>query len=216
MESKELYEVLGLQPFADGAMVDQAYWHLAKSFQTLAVTDPRARQSLDELNDAYGVLGTPRLREEYDETLRTRAPRVVGQDATHVVPGKRRFSFRSLFPRKNTTELTPNFEAVVSPAPAPTVVARTTEAPAVRSSKRSTSDVQHLQASTGAMLERWRANARLEESAIGQGVPEASPDTTLVDIFRTEQAVEDDQDPLNAVMDVLRASKESAGAGAPS
>lgn len=216
MESKELYEVLGLQPFADGAMVDQAYWHLAKSFQTLAVTDPRARQSLDELNEAYGVLGTPRLREEYDETLRSRAPRVSHRDAKHATTTKPGFSLKALFVRKSRSEPAPYSEATVPPLVTPTAATRTTEAPAIRSSRRSTSDVEHLQASTGAMLERWRANTRLDESPTRPGVPESSPDTTLVDIFRTEQAVEDDQDPLNAVMDVLRASKDSAKATAPS
>lgn len=208
MESQELYEVLGLQPFADGAMVDQAYWHLAKSFQTLAITDPRARQSLDALNDAYGVLGTPRLREEYDETLRNRGTHAPRRDSPEVQARKRSFSLKALFSRKEeVAEPTEAAAAVL----APTVAIRPAPAPAVRS-KRSAAGVQDLQASTGAMLERWRANARIETSAPGQGVAESSPDTTLVDIFRTEQAVDDENGPLNAVMDVLRSSKESAPA----
>ncbi len=66
MTDRDYYELLGLTPRADGAMVDQAYWHLARKYQTLAVTNPRARHMLDELNEAYGVLGNPRLREQYD------------------------------------------------------------------------------------------------------------------------------------------------------
>ena len=66
MSDRDYYELLGLTPRADGAMVDQAYWHLARKYQMLAVTNPRARAMLDELNEAYGVLGTPRLREQYD------------------------------------------------------------------------------------------------------------------------------------------------------
>ena len=66
MTDRDYYELLGLTPRADGAMVDQAYWHLARKYQTLAVTNPRARAMLDELNEAYGVLGNPRLREQYD------------------------------------------------------------------------------------------------------------------------------------------------------
>jgi len=66
MSDRDYYELLGLTPRADGAMVDQAYWHLARKYQMLAVTNPRARSMLDELNEAYGVLGNPRLREQYD------------------------------------------------------------------------------------------------------------------------------------------------------
>ncbi len=66
MSDRDYYELLGLTPRADGAMVDQAYWHLARKYQLLAVTNPRARSMLDELNEAYGVLGNPRLREQYD------------------------------------------------------------------------------------------------------------------------------------------------------
>jgi hypothetical protein len=66
MSDRDYYEILGLTPTADGAMVDQAYWHLARKYQGLAATNPRAQHMLDELNEAYGVLGTPRLREQYD------------------------------------------------------------------------------------------------------------------------------------------------------
>ena len=66
MSDRDYYELLGLTPRADGAMVDQAYWHLARKYQMLAITNPRARIMLDELNEAYGVLGNPRLREQYD------------------------------------------------------------------------------------------------------------------------------------------------------
>ncbi len=66
MSDRDYYEILGLTPRADGAMVDQAYWHLARTYQSLAPTDPRARGMLDELNEAYGVVGSSRLREQYD------------------------------------------------------------------------------------------------------------------------------------------------------
>jgi hypothetical protein len=66
MSDRDYYEILGLTPTADGTMVDQAYWHLARKYQGLAATNPRAQYLLDELNEAYGVLGTPRLREQYD------------------------------------------------------------------------------------------------------------------------------------------------------
>lgn len=66
MSDRDYYEILGLTPRADGAMVDQAYWHLARKYQGLAATNARAQYMLDELNEAYGVLGNPRLREQYD------------------------------------------------------------------------------------------------------------------------------------------------------
>jgi hypothetical protein len=66
MSDRDYYEVLGLTPRADGAMVDQSYWHLARKYQSLATTNAHGRRLLDELNEAYGVLGNPRLRHEYD------------------------------------------------------------------------------------------------------------------------------------------------------
>ena len=66
MSDRDYYEVLGLTPRADGVMVDQAYWHLARKYQALATTNERGRRLLDELNEAYGVLGNARLRKEYD------------------------------------------------------------------------------------------------------------------------------------------------------
>lgn len=66
MSDRDYYEILGLTPRADAALVDQAYWHLARKYQTLGATDAGAARLLDELNEAYGVLGTPRLREQYD------------------------------------------------------------------------------------------------------------------------------------------------------
>jgi hypothetical protein len=66
MSDRDYYEILGLTPSADGAMVDQAYWHLVRKYQSLAVTNARAQYMIDELNEAYGVLGNPRLREQYD------------------------------------------------------------------------------------------------------------------------------------------------------
>ena len=66
MSDRAYYEILGLTPTADGTMVDQAYWHLARKYQQLATTNARGQRLLDDLNEAYGVLGNPRLRKEYD------------------------------------------------------------------------------------------------------------------------------------------------------
>jgi hypothetical protein len=66
MSDRDYYEILGLTPRADGPMVDAAYWHLVRKYQALAATNPRAHRMIDELNEAYGVLGNPRLRKQYD------------------------------------------------------------------------------------------------------------------------------------------------------
>lgn len=66
MSDRDYYEILGLTPRADGQMVDQAYWHLVRKYQGLMATNARAQRMIDELNEAYGVLGNPRLREQYD------------------------------------------------------------------------------------------------------------------------------------------------------
>jgi curved DNA-binding protein CbpA len=66
MSDRDYYEILGLTPRADGSMVDQAYWHLVRKYQALAATNPRAQRMIDEVNEAYGVLGNPNLREQYD------------------------------------------------------------------------------------------------------------------------------------------------------
>ncbi len=66
MSDRDYYEILGLTPRADGPMVDQAYWHLVRKYQALASTNMRAQYMIDELNEAYGVIGNPKLREQYD------------------------------------------------------------------------------------------------------------------------------------------------------
>jgi DnaJ domain len=62
----DYYEVLHLHPEADAAMVDQAYWHLARLYNAAIPSDGTAREMLEELNEAYSVLRTPQLRDEYD------------------------------------------------------------------------------------------------------------------------------------------------------
>lgn len=194
MSNREYYEILGLAPFTDGATVDQAYWHLAKTFQADAVHDPRARTALDELNEAYAVLGTPRLREEYDITLRS-TPMSSKQQGRAEVTEDSANSRRSWLPFGKGGKSLRKDEDTLAPA------TRTQNQP-VRRPKAS--DVASLQASTGQMLERWRANAGIQTEASQQS---SAPDTTLVDIFRTEEELDQAQDPLNAVMDVLRSDR---------
>lgn len=62
----DYYEVLHLHPEADAAMVDQAYWHLARLYNAAIPADPSAKDKLAELNEAYSVLRSPSLRRDYD------------------------------------------------------------------------------------------------------------------------------------------------------
>ena len=64
--SKDFYQVLRLQSGADAGAVEQAYWYLARRYSAAQRNNPDAKAALDELNEAYGVLGSPVLRREYD------------------------------------------------------------------------------------------------------------------------------------------------------
>ncbi len=70
---KDYYLILQIHPEADPGMIDAAYWHLARRYNELADGDPHAKEKLDELNEAYSVLGTPDRHAEYtrqrNETL---------------------------------------------------------------------------------------------------------------------------------------------------
>lgn len=79
---KDYFLILQVHPEADGAMVDAAYWHLARRYGDDAVADPSAKQKLDDLNEAYGVLGSPERRKKY---MRLRAS-VLGEGALPTVP----------------------------------------------------------------------------------------------------------------------------------
>jgi curved DNA-binding protein CbpA len=208
MTEQNYYEILGLAPFADGAMVDQAYWHLAKTYQSLAEADPRARQALDDLNEAYAVLGTPRLRDEYDTTLsgsRAQDRRAKAQPA----PSGRGFRLRFSLPAwpfgKDSDE--PQFEARVrslGPETAPRADRnKEPAAPPPAAPRQRKGDVLDLHASTARMLERWRQSA--DAAARASMEPQQSPDMTLVDIFKSEQNLESGDDPLTAVMEILKA-----------
>ncbi len=59
------YKVLGIPPRAPVKAIEDAYWEQA--FSIHAREESRARHKrLARLNDAYHVLGTPGLRDEYD------------------------------------------------------------------------------------------------------------------------------------------------------
>lgn len=79
---KDYFLTLQVHPEADGAMVGAAYWHLARRYSEDAVADPSAKQKLDDLNEAYSVLGSSERRDEY---MRLRAS-VLGEGALPTIP----------------------------------------------------------------------------------------------------------------------------------
>jgi len=66
MPERDHYEVLKLHPSADHTMVQQAYWHLARKYKAAMDRDAFMEHAVDELNEAFLVLGSPELRADYD------------------------------------------------------------------------------------------------------------------------------------------------------
>ena len=81
----DYYDVMHLHPAADAAMVDQVYWHLARLYNAAIATDREASEKLDALNQAYAVLRSPALREQYDEA-RGASPGVRSQREQEELP----------------------------------------------------------------------------------------------------------------------------------
>jgi hypothetical protein len=64
-------------------MIDAAYWHLAKRYNAAFAYDPNATAKLEDLNEAYIVLGSAQKREEY---MKLRVA-VLGEGALPQTPG---------------------------------------------------------------------------------------------------------------------------------
>jgi hypothetical protein len=257
MSDRDYYEILGLTPRADGAMVDQTYWHLARKYQQMAAIDARARYMLDELNEAYGVLGTPRLREQYDafrddvllragmirpvkaksaerrqrtaepaaatpaSALRFSAPRhwrtyasagaIVllgfagawsGVNAMLVLLAMTGGLAVSLAPvlRRQLPDVSltlPNIEISAPRVSVPEFsLPRLGDAVIGAVPEREEGiDPDHLRSSTAAMIARWRNSVGLKALA---------PSTELVEITESERALDDDESPVNAALEILR------------
>lgn len=67
MSGEDYYTRLRVHPDADHAMVGQAYWHLARKYRLEMDDDISAKKRLEELNEAFAVLGNPVERAAYDE-----------------------------------------------------------------------------------------------------------------------------------------------------
>lgn len=273
MSDRDNYDILGLTSDADGTTVNRTYWHLARKYQALAPTDPRARLMLDELNDAYAVLGTPQLREEYDvsrraglaaapveidRALRSYGParpnRTKASAADNTATGSTgsgelirhwapygavallaaaslsigafagnavlfaagacgALSLVAVAARHKLTHMwrflrvrraVPSARAEAQPNDS-----RIREGDATRTlspsfARRRTAPVEDLHLSTASMVGRWRDSANANQAGNGG----CKPDTTLVDIFQSERDVENPSEPLAAVLDILRGSRD--------
>lgn len=251
MSERDYYEILGLTNGADGTTVNKTYWNLARKYQALATSDPRAHSMLDELNEAYNVLGTPALRDDYD----TNRPEPRSEEASveHYSGSGRKAFVISHFARYAAgvalavagagigiwagnlllAVLGGGAGALVAFAPVRhTLTAawqkhagqpETEESPAFSTERTHAADItprfqqplsasivrrggvpaDELRTSTASMVGRWRANAATGSES------QRAPDSTLVDIFRSEQEIDAQSEPLSAVLDVLRGSRSA-------
>lgn len=269
MSDRDNYDILGLTSDADGTVVNRTYWHLARKYQALAPTDPRARHMLDELNDAYAVLGTPQLREAYDASRQATSPvepgrashghgparpnrakaSVLDETAPHsirtgallrswapyasvallaatsvgigalagnavllvagtcgvlaLVATAARHNFSHVWASVGARRAEPGARAEAQPA------SRIRERdiprlPSAASTGRRAAPVEDLHSSTASMVGRWRTSVNARDAGAGG----RKPDTTLVDIFQSERDVETPSEPLAAVLDILRGSRD--------
>ncbi len=62
---KDYFLTLQVHPEADASMIEAAYWHLARRCNAQKRFDSSTIANLDELNEAYSVIGSPSRRKEY-------------------------------------------------------------------------------------------------------------------------------------------------------
>lgn len=270
MSDRDYYEIIGLTPGADGVMVDQAYWHLARKYQALAETSPEGQRLLNELNEAYGVLGNPRLREQYDafrdDVLITRgmvkpvkaktqkrmpepaarerapkAPREIKLPSVRVAHWRTyglaaivaALAFAGAWTGVNVVFVIVALGAGLALALSPTVQTKMSDihitvptvslpqmspprvnmpqlpeiqVPGLRdaAARDEPLDADVLRASTAATIARWRATMGLK---VGSPEDGGAPSNALVEIVESEREIEEESEPLSAVLDILRGSR---------
>ena len=79
---KDYYQILRLHPDAEAVIVDQVYWHLARLYNTAIPDDATFREKLEELNEAYRVLRSSELRQQYNQ----RRDAVLGKGTLPSLP----------------------------------------------------------------------------------------------------------------------------------
>ena len=177
---KDYYLTLRLHPSADAKMVDQAYWHLARAFGADGGSEREAKERMDELNEAYSVLGSPEQRAKYeraragvqDEGAEPASPSPETthkpSDAVHLQNGateetsrrRRSWSIPRLFPRNLPRLSAPRIHIPTLSAPGTTSQTSETEL-----------DTEELRSSTAAIRARLRAAGEHVT-----GLPPATPD----------------------------------------
>ncbi len=217
MSERDYYDILGLQPDADGMAVNRTYWLLARKYQEQAENDPRARLLLDELNEAYNVLGTPSLRAGYDAERPpsanafsqnpTKAPSTSAGGAVAGTISAVGALTRRLMPRVHREPVT-SADRSVNAAAGPPAFREDRGQEQVNAppfTRRNTS-ADALRLSTASMVERWRSSAAGVGSTTDP-ILERTPDPTLVDIFRSEEDIATPSEPLSAALEILRGSR---------
>lgn len=63
---KDYYEVLQVHPSADAEVIESAYRRLSRKYHPDVNPNPDATARMQELNEAWSVLGDPAKRREYD------------------------------------------------------------------------------------------------------------------------------------------------------
>lgn len=67
--SKDLYEILQVDPSVDQEVIRTAYRALAQRFHPDLNSSPQAAELMKQVNEAYGVLSDPVKRAAYDRRL---------------------------------------------------------------------------------------------------------------------------------------------------
>jgi curved DNA-binding protein len=62
---KDHFQTLQVHPEAESRTVDSAYWNLARRYMADARSNASAKANLEDLNEAYSVIGSPSRRKAY-------------------------------------------------------------------------------------------------------------------------------------------------------
>lgn len=152
MNVPDHYDVLGISPEADSAAIDQAYWRRVRQHRGLGAVNPEA---LDQLNQAYEVLATPRLRRQYDECRQLQA----GPDAGRASEVGERTWVSKLWPQGGLMRFVegPGVEPELQPSDLLSAAGGPDDnhRPAAAGVL---GEADQLRSSTASLVERWRTS----------------------------------------------------------
>ena len=81
---RDYYAILQVDPGADPEVIEVAYRRLARKWHPDTNADPQAGARMQELNEAYEVLGDPARRQRYDAGLVGRSAPSMGAASWRV------------------------------------------------------------------------------------------------------------------------------------